>query len=69
MPLTIRNIVALILFLVLWILWCFFVIETATPWVELHLDMWRWLASWILCLIPLFVLGIVLTVRAKKGRL
>lgn len=69
MPLTVRNIVALVVFLVLWILWCFFVIEAVTPWVELHLDMWRWLASWILCLIPLFVLGVVLTVRAKKSRL
>lgn len=69
MPLSPRNIVAFIIVLVLWIIWCFFVINEVTPWVELHLNMWYWLASWILCLLPLFILGIVLVFRVKKNRL
>jgi len=69
MPLNPRTAVALIIFLVLWILWCFFVINEATPWVELHLNMWRWVASWILCLLPLMALCAVLITRVKKNRL
>jgi len=69
MPLSARTVVALIVFLVVWVAWCFFAVGKLTPLVEVHLAIWHWLAAWILCLLPLCAFAAVLAARAKKNRL
>jgi hypothetical protein len=68
-PLSTKNVAAVIAFLVLWVAWCFFAVGKLTPLVELHVTIWHWLAAWILCLLPLAIFGAVLAVRARKNRL
>lgn len=68
MPLSPKVIIALLVFLILWILWCFFVFNAVMPWVELHVAVWHWLAAWILSLIPLFILTAVVATRVSKNR-
>ena len=69
MPLSARTVVAVVIFLTVWVAWCFFAVGTLTPLVELHLAMWRWLIAWILCLLPLCAFAAALAVRARKNRL
>jgi hypothetical protein len=69
MPLSAKTVIALLVFLTLWVAWCFFAVGKLTPLVELHLAMWSWLVAWVLCLLPLCAFAAALLVRARKNRL
>lgn len=68
MSLSPKAIVAALIFLALWVLWSFFVFDAVMPWIKLHLSVWHWLASWILCLIPLIIVAAVVIARVSNSR-
>jgi hypothetical protein len=68
MRLTSKAFAALIVLLVLWKLWCAYVVTRLTPRIEMHFTIWHGMTSWILCLLPLFAIAAVLVFRIKKGK-
>ena len=51
--------------LVVWILWCFFVIQFVVPAVQRHFTIWAQLIAVVFCLLPILIGGTFLLVRAR----
>lgn len=50
----------------LWIIWCVLVVTEFVPQLRRHLLMWPWLMAYVLCLVPVVILGIVALMRARQ---
>ena len=68
MQLNSKAIAVLIVLVVLWILWCFYTVTELTPRVAMYLTFYRWLTSWVLCLLPPSAIAAVLVFRIKRGK-
>lgn len=68
MQFTSKAIAVLTVSVVLWILWCFYSVTELTPRVEMHWTFYRWLTSWILCMLPPSAIAAVLVFRIKRGK-
>ena len=68
MQLTSKATAVLIVLALLWILWCFYAITELTPRVEMHWTFYRWLTSWVLCLLPPFAVAGVLVFRIRRAK-
>ncbi len=68
MPLSGRTVTALVVFLVLWVIWCFFAVDTLVPIVVRHYTFWHWLVAWILCLLPLVIVATAVVFGIKKKK-
>ena len=68
MQLTSKAIAVLIVSVVLCSLWCFYSVTELTPRIAMHWTFYRWLTSWILCLLPPSAIAAVLVFRLKKGK-
>jgi len=61
-----KTIFAVGIALLLWITWCVLVATELVPQLRRHLLMWPWLMAYVLCLVPVVILGIVAVMRVRQ---